>query len=178
MKKILILFITQMFFILTVSSMVITEGSSDFEVHEWGVFNSIYGENITNVYGKNWDSYIISIDKPVIYFHSENDLENVIVKVSNLFGIVTIPDALIQNYTLTWNVSVSKNMIVESTVGNVTSDRQYEYLFYEGKRNIAKNIDAKITNEDGIISYYVKNNEDYTISNIFLIIGTTYKDTY
>ncbi|MDG6219467.1 MAG: hypothetical protein QCI00_08515 [Candidatus Thermoplasmatota archaeon] len=46
---------------------------------------------------------------------------------------------------------------------------QYPYLFYEGEITCISPIIANITRTEDTTTYYIKNNADYTITNVFFI---------
>jgi hypothetical protein len=135
-----------------------------FEVHEWGVFLKGYNCNNTSVATKSPD--LLYVRKPVIYFHSVENSTMISVEVHSLRNATTIPNATIENNQILWNVTVENNSII------APDGTTYPYLFYEGEITCPSTIVANRTVSGENTTYYLKNNADYTISNVFYIYGS------
>ncbi len=141
----------------------------DFRVNEWGVFYQKYNSNFTYLLnpGDNDKSFEppdngIRPLKPVIYFHNKNNLSYVTVEVEISEDLITIPQAKIAGNKIRWTFSLVDNKIFLEN-GSI-----FDYLFYEGKINCSQPISAFVYVNGSNISYYIKNNADYPLSNIFL----------
>ena len=137
-----------------------------FDVHEWGVFVKGYNCNLTYILTKS--PPIIYGRKPVIYFHSLINKTNVCVKIDSIKNASVIPEATIENNQIIWQTTVENDLI---TLPNGT---KYPYLFYEGETNFTTNVVAEITNiqiKNLKVTFHIKNLENYSISNIYLIFG-------
>jgi hypothetical protein len=141
---------------------------SSFEVHEWGVFMHNYDSKVAS-FVTNPPSLPVYYDKPVIYFHCDEDLTNVNVEVDiNGDILVTIPDANITENGIGWIVDIINNSVIAP---NGTS---YDYLFYEGQMNISQGVISYVLVNDENVTFYVKNIADYTISDVFFVYGKPY----
>jgi len=164
---------------------------SDTEVHEWGIFVKDY--NCTVTAASAGTPILIYVHKPVIYFHNFQNNTKSEVEVSSITNASTEPysgllldDHQQNNYPIadittnkiSWNFTLVNDLIKQN-------ETLYPYLFYEGKITDNVNITATIT-DDNILSfgkdlqvinntknvtYHIKNNEEYTLSNAFLIYG-------
>jgi len=142
-----------------------------FEVHEWGIFEQVYGSNVTNVYG---DPPIVPTiqKKPIIYFHYDEDLTDIVVEVEiNGDILVTIPDAEITDNGIGWTVDLDNNTII------APDGTRHTYLFYECQVNITQGVLAFVTDDGENVNFYVKNVGDFEITDIFYIYGYTLSDT-
>jgi hypothetical protein len=165
--------------------------SDEFEVHEWGIFLKNYDCtymnqkylfpsssdcNYTSVLTESpssgliyyFDPNLIIDRKPVIYFHSPENLADVTVKVSSIRNAIVIPHANVanvENEQISWYVSIVNNSIV------VPNGTKYPYLFYEGDSSLPPAIIAKITTSSKNVTFYIKNIAEYTISDIYFIYG-------
>jgi len=136
-----------------------------FEVHEWGVFCQEYNSNIVNVVTNPLEGPVFA-KKPVIYFHYDENISDVVVEV-NFNGdiLVTIPDATATDGGIGWTIDIVNNSVV------APNGKVYDYLFYECQINVSQGIIAYIV-DDGInVTFYLKNVADYRISDIFFIYG-------
>ena len=145
---------------------------SDFEVHEWGVFEQVYGSNIANVLGEP-PVVEFEVKKPVIYFHYDKDLTDIVVEVE-IDGdiLVTIPDAKITDNGIGWIVDLNNNTII------APDGTQYNYLFYECQMNITQGVIAFVTDDGENVTFYVKNAGDFEITDIFYIYGYSLGNTF
>jgi len=136
-----------------------------FEVHEWGVFMYDYDSNVAS-FVTNPPPIPVFYDKPVIYFHCDENLTNVSVKV-DIDGdiLVTIPDANLTDDGIGWVVDIINNSVI------APDGSSYDYLFYEGQMNISQGVVAYAIVDGENISFYVKNIADYTISDVFFVYG-------
>jgi len=134
-----------------------------FEVHEWGVFLKVYDCNQTSVSTQPLETFFV--DKPVIFFHSLENITNITVEVNSIRNVTVIPNATTENNQILWNIAVENNSII------VPNGTKYPYLFYEGEINCSPNIIANITVNKTNATFYVKNIAEYTISNIYFIYG-------
>lgn len=135
----------------------------EFDIHEWGVFVKGYNCNETLVLAES--PPLVHVRKPVIYFHSIINKTNILVEISSIRNASVIPEAKLGNNQIVWKVPVEDNII---TLSNGT---QYPYLFYEGETNFSTNILLNITTFGENATFYVKNHENYTISDIYIIYG-------
>jgi len=137
-----------------------------FDVHEWGVFVKGYDCNLTDILTKS--PHTIYGRKPVIYFHSLINKTNVFVKIDTITNASVIPEATTKNNQIIWHTTVENDMI---TLPNGT---KYPYLFYEGETNFTTNVVAEITDiqiKNLKLTFHIKNLENYSISNIYVIFG-------
>jgi len=136
-----------------------------FEVHEWGVFCQEYNSNIVNVVTEPLTEPAF-VKKPVIYFHYDENITDLVVKVDfNGDIVVTIPDAINTSGGIGWTIDVVNNSVVAPD-GTV-----YEYLFYECQINVTQAVVAYIIDDGTNVTFYVENIADYTISDIYFIYG-------
>lgn len=184
-----IVYLICLIFISTIFCTTIT-AESPTEVHEWGVFVKEYNCNETLV--KTHGLPTVMARKPVIYFHNFENNTSIKTQVDLIknattepFGALdflgnsqphSYPAADIENDTISWNFTIVNNSIKQD---NTT----YSSLFYEGKINDNTNIIANITDDNILVfgkrysvlnntknvTYYVKNNQDYTLSDVFVI---------
>jgi len=138
-------------------------GVYDFEVHEWGVF--VKGYDCDNVSVLSESPELIYVKKPVIYFHDLKGRTNVKVEIGSIRNASTIPDADIKDDCIIWDVNVENDTIF------LSNGTEYPYLFYEGEINYPTKIIANITVIGDNITFYIKNNENYTITDIYMIYG-------
>lgn len=143
---------------------------SGFEVHEWGIFEQVYGSSITNVLGESPVAEF-EVKKPVIYFHYDKDLTDIVVEVE-IDGdiLVTIPDAQITDDGIGWTVDLDNNTII------APDGTHYNYLFYECQMNITQGVVAFVTDDGENVTFYVKNVGDFEITDIFYIYGYPLSD--
>jgi hypothetical protein len=136
-----------------------------FEVHEWGVFCQEYNSNIVNVVTNPFEGPVF-VKKPVIYFHYDENISNVVIEV-NFNGdiLVTIPDAITTDGGIGWTIDIVNNSVVAPN-GTV-----YDYLFYECQINVSQGIIAYVVDDGVNVTFYLKNVADYRISDIFFIYG-------
>ena len=135
----------------------------DFEIHEWGVF--VKGYDCGNVSVLSESPEIIYVKKPVIYFHGLKGRTNVEVEIGSIRNASTIPDAEINDDRIIWDVNVENNTVV------LPNGTKHPYLFYEGEIDYPTKIIANITVIGGNVTFYVENNENYTITDIYMIYG-------
>ena len=134
----------------------------DFEVHEWGVFVKGYDCDNTSALGKPPD--IIYVEKPVIYFHNSGKMK-VFVSIANIDNVTTIPPAdVVNNYTV-WLASIDNGYVV------LPNGSKCRYLFYEGTINWSTKVRADITVSGNDVTFHVKNGENYTISDVYVVYG-------
>ena len=144
-----------------------------FEVHEWGIFEQVYGSNVTNVLGDK-PLIVPTIEKkPVIYFHYDEDLTDIVVEVEiNGDILVTIPDAETTVDGIGWIVDLDNNTII------APDGTRHEYLFYECQMNITQGVVAFVTDDGENVTFYVKNIGDFEITDIFYIYGYSLSDAF
>ena len=135
----------------------------DFEIHEWGVFVRGYDCNGTSVLGKPPD-IIFSVRKPVIYFHNSGKMK-VLIDIANIDNVTTIPPADVIKNHIVWFVSIDSGYVV------LPNGTRYPYLFYEGTINWSTNVKADIRVKGSNATFHVKNGENYTISDVYLVYG-------
>jgi len=136
-----------------------------FEVHEWGIFQQEYNSNIVNVVSNPITGPVFA-RKPVIYFHYDEDITDVVVEVDfNGDVLVTIPDAVNTSSGISWTVDIVNNSVV------VPNGTAYDYLFYECQINVSQGVIAYIIDDGVNVTFYVKNVASYIISDIFFIYG-------
>jgi len=140
-----------------------------FDVHEWGVFYQKYNDNVIYVQNPNEikDFIINESDsrirpfKPVIYFHSEDNISYITVEVNISEDLITIPNATIIGNKIRWTFALENNSIL------LENGSLFKYLFYEGKINYTSPIISYVVVDDSNVTFYVKNIGYYPISNIF-----------
>ena len=137
--------------------------NQNFDVHEWGVFVKGYDCDIVSVLGRSPE--LIYVKKPVIYFHDLDNRTSVEVEISSIKNASTIPDAEIKNDRIIWNVNVENDTIF------LSNGTEYPYLFYEGEINYPTKVMADITVIGDNVTFHVKNNENYTITDIYMVYG-------
>ncbi|MCD6236325.1 MAG: hypothetical protein J7K13_00020 [Thermoplasmata archaeon] len=137
--------------------------NQNFDVHEWGVFVKGYGCNNVSALGKSPE--VVIVYKPVIYFHNLKNRTSVEVEISSIKNASTIPDAEIKNDHIIWNVNVENDTIFSS------NGTEHSYLFYEGEINYPTKVVADITVIGDNVTFHVKNNENYTITDIYMVYG-------
>jgi len=136
-----------------------------FVVHEWGIFEQRYGSDFASVITGPMVSQAIA-KKPVIYFHYNENLTDVVVEVDiNGDVLVTIPNATMNPDGIGWTVDIINNTVVSP------DGTEYEYLFYECQINLGQGVIAFVTDDGENVTFYVKNIEDYDIKDIFYIYG-------
>lgn len=135
----------------------------DFEIHEWGVFVKGYDCNGTSVLGK-YPDIIFSVRKPVIYFHNAGKMK-ILVDIANINNVTTIPPANVINNHIVWFVNVDNDYVV------LPNGTRYSYLFYEGTINWSTKVKAYITVNGSDVIFWVKNEENFTISDIYVVYG-------
>jgi hypothetical protein len=148
------------------SHMVLSKENDDshgFDVHEWGVFLKGYECNGTSVLTESEST--LHVRKPVIYFHSQENISNIVVNINNIRNASVIPNATVETDGISWNVSIVNNSII------LPNGTTYPYLFYEGDILCSPTINANIDTSDGNVTFYIKNIADYPISNIYFIYG-------
>ena len=142
-----------------------------FEVHEWGVFQQQYNCNVTNV--ANIPSGPVFAEKPVVYFHYDENITDLVVEVDfNGDLLVTIPVAINTSTGLGWTVDIINNSVVAPD-GTI-----HEYLFYECQINVTQAVVAYALDDGANVTFYVKNIADYNISNLFFIYGGYIQDEF
>jgi len=118
--------------------------------------------------------------KPVIYFHTQEKITNIFIEINSIRNATVIPNTTIDNTSILWNVTVESNstIYVKETYNpylNETYDpyreKYYPYLFYEGIITCSPNIIANVTTDGVNVTFYVKNMENYTITDIYFIFG-------
>ncbi len=134
-----------------------------FDIHEWGVF--VKGYNCNETFLLSESPPIVYVRKPVIYFHSLINKTNILIEISSISNASVIPDARLGNNQIIWDVPVKDDII------SLPNGTLYPYLFYEGKTNFSTNILLNITTFEEKVTFYVKNQENYAITNIYLIYG-------
>lgn len=136
-----------------------------FEVHEWGVFCQEYNSNIVNVV-TNPLEWPVFARKPVIYFHYDENVSDVVVEV-NFNGdiLVTIPDSIATDGGIGWTIDIVNNSVMAPN-GTV-----YDYLFYECQINVSQGVIAYVVDDGVNVTFHLKNVADYQISDIFFIYG-------
>jgi len=139
------------------------EEDKEFGIHEWGTFVKGYNCNDTSVLTES--PPLMLVRKPVIYFHNLENKTDVTVEVSSIKNTTVIPDATKGVNGISWDVTVKNNLIV------MPNGTEYPNLFYEGEINCPTSVIVNITNNVENVTYYVKNMENYTISNVFVIYG-------
>jgi len=136
-----------------------------FEVHEWGVFCQEYHSNIVNVV-TNPPVGPVFARKPVIYFHHDDNISDVVVEVDfNGDILITIPDAVPTEDGISWTIDIMNNSVI-STNGTI-----YDYLFYECQINVSQGVVAYVVDDGVNVTFYVQNVAEYPISDVFFIYG-------
>jgi hypothetical protein len=136
-----------------------------FEVHEWGVFQQKYNSNIVNILTQPLD-ISTRVDKPVVYFHYDKNISDVVVEVDiNGDILVTIPDAINTGSGIGWTIDIVNNSVI------APDGTEYEYLFYECQMNISQCVVAYVLTDGKNVTFYVKNIGGYPLSDIFFIYG-------
>jgi len=159
--------LTYMFLFLFVTSFIFLETASSYELHEWGVFSSGYDCSNSTVLTES--PPVLYAYKPVIYFHSLENKTNVEVEIESIKNVTAIPNATIGENKFLWNVTIIKDWIQDEA----SSDYEYgpykyhKYLFYEGEIDYSPNIAANVTTDGEYVTFYVKNLEDYSLSNLY-----------
>ncbi|HEC87112.1 MAG TPA: hypothetical protein ENI49_04520 [Thermoplasmatales archaeon] len=138
--------------------------NQNFEIHEWGVFVKGYECNETSVLTNPPE--LTFVYKPVIYFHSLENSTNVEVEIDFIKNVTAIPNATINDNKIIWNVTVENDSIKMAD-----EETYYDYLFYEGEIIFSPHVTVMVTDEWSNVTYYVKNNESFTISNVFCVYG-------
>ena len=150
-----------------------TEKQSGFlkglEIHEWGVFCQEYGCEYTYVagYPDFLDfPYGVFAKKPVIYFHYDGNISDLVVEVDfNGDVIVTIPDAINTSTGIGWTVDIVNNQVI------APNGTAYDFLFYECQISAPQGVIAYVLDDGLNVTFYVKNVADYILSDIFFIYG-------
>lgn len=136
-----------------------------FEVHEWGVFCQEYNSNIVNVVTNPLEGPVFA-RKPVIYFHYDENISDVVVEVDFDGDIlVTIPNAIPTESGIGWTIDIVNNSVI------APNGTAYDYLFYECQINVSQGIIAYIVDDGVNVTFYLQNVADYQISDILFIYG-------
>jgi hypothetical protein len=163
MKKVIFAVCIAVLLFTIVFSGCFEEYGKEFEIHEWGVF--VKGYDCDDVSLLVESPELMFVRKPVIYFHFLENATNVKVDVRSINNATVIPDATKDGTGISWDVTVKNNQIV------MPNGTEYPNLFYEGEIICPTSVIANITNNVENVTYYVKNMENYTISNVFVIYG-------
>jgi len=141
------------------------ENSSDFEVHEWGVFLQEYNCSVVQLLNLPLPGFVYYARKPVIYFHTVEDINYVTVEVEISENLTTIPNATIVGDKIQWTFAIENNSVLLQDGSN------YDYLFYEGDIICSQAIIAYVNVSDGNATFYIRNIADYNLTDVFFILG-------
>jgi len=166
MKKLTLAMVVAVLLLMSFSGCVKEKKVESFEIHEWGVFLKGYDCNTTSILTESPPLPTTGVKKPVIYFHSLKNVTSVRVEVHSIRNATTIPNATIADNKIIWNVTVENDSI---KVGN--EETCYDHLFYEGEIDFPTHVTILVTDNNSSISYYIKNNESYTISDAIFVYG-------
>jgi len=145
-------------------------------VHEWGIFQQEYDGNDMAVSagprpGNPEEPIVVEMveKKPVIYFHGDGIGDVSVMLETGSTDIVTIPQASVEDGNITWNVKVAGDIFNESTVAYPRDEdgTYYDYLFYEGKRSRALDIEAGVQRGGSNLTFDITNVGSCTLEDIY-----------